>query len=112
MGGRYARSWERAYSSPFFSQSYERYLRAGALAGIGRDADALRWYGSLWMANAFDLVYLAPAQLEAAALYERAGDRARALAAYRAFVELWRDADPELRPAVERARARIAALEK
>jgi tetratricopeptide (TPR) repeat protein len=112
LGGRYARSWQRAYSSPFFSQSYERYLRAGALAGLGRDADALRWYGSLWMANAFDLVYLAPAQLEAAALYERAGDRAPALAAYRRFVELWRDADPELRPVVERARARIAALEK
>jgi tetratricopeptide (TPR) repeat protein len=112
LGGRYARSWQRAYSSPFFSQSYERYLRAGALAGLGRDADALRWYSSVWMANAFDLVYLAPAQLEAAALYERAGDRAHALAAYRTFVELWRNADPELRPAVDRAQGRIAALEK
>jgi hypothetical protein len=64
------------------------------------------------MANAFDLVYLAPAQLEAAALYERAGDRAHALAAYRTFVELWRNADRELRPAVDRAQGRIAALEK
>ena len=62
------------------------------------------------MANAFDLVYLAPAELDVAALYERQGDRTRALAAYRTFVDLWRDADPELRPAVERARARIAAL--
>jgi len=82
------------------------------LATLGRDTDALRWYGSIWMANAFDLVYLAPAQLEIAELYARQGDRTRALAAYRTFVDLWRDADPELRPEVDRARARIAALEQ
>jgi tetratricopeptide (TPR) repeat protein len=110
LGGRYARSWQRAYSSPFFSQSYERYLRAGALSRLGRDPEALRWYGSIGMANAFDLVYLAPAQLAIAAVYEREGDRTRALAAYRAFIDLWRDADPELRPEVDRARARVEAL--
>ena len=110
LGGRYARIWQRAYSSPFLSQSYDRYLRAGALSRLGRDADALRWYSSIWMANAFDLVYLAPAQYEVAGIYQREGDKTRALAAYRQFIELWRDADPELRPQVERARARVAEL--
>ena len=112
LGGRYARTWQRAYSSPFLSQSYDRYLRAKALGGLGRDADALRWYSSIWMANAFDLVYLAPAQVEEAAIYERQGDRTRALAAYREFLDLWRDADPELKPEVERVRARVSELER
>ena len=112
LGGRYARAWQRAYSSPFFSQSYERFLRAGALSRLGRDDDALRWYGSIWMANAFDLVYLAPAEHEAGAIYERRGDRPRALAAYRAFIELWHDADPGLLPKVEQVRARVKDLER
>ena len=112
LGGRYARVWQRAYSSPFFSQSYERYLRAGVLNKLGKDSEALQWYGSIWMANAFDLVYLAPSRLEAATIYERQGNRTSALAAYRAFIDLWRDADPDLEPQVTRARARVAALEK
>jgi hypothetical protein len=62
------------------------------------------------MANAFDLVYLAPAELKSAAIYERRGDRPGALAAYRAFVALWSDSDPELQAQVAAARARVAAL--
>jgi eukaryotic-like serine/threonine-protein kinase len=44
-------------------------------------------------------------------LYEELGDTERALHHYRRLIELWADADPELQPAVERARERIGALE-
>jgi tetratricopeptide (TPR) repeat protein len=112
LRGRYARTWQRAYSSPFFSQSYERFLRARALAELGRTAEAMRWYGSGWISNGFDLVYLAPGELGQAEILDRQGDRAGAQAHYRAFVALWRDADPELRPAVRRVEERIAALNR
>lgn len=45
-------------------------------------------------------------------LYEEKGDRTKALERYRAFVELWQDADPELQPRVREIRERIARLEK
>lgn len=41
---------------------------------------------------------------------ERRGDRAAAIRAYHNFVELWRDADPELQPRVAAAQAALARL--
>jgi len=43
-------------------------------------------------------------------LYEARGDRAKAIDSYAHFVELWKDADPELEPIVRDARARMARL--
>jgi tetratricopeptide (TPR) repeat protein len=43
-------------------------------------------------------------------LYEARGDRARALKYYGRFVELWKEADPVLQPAVREVRGRMAAL--
>jgi tetratricopeptide (TPR) repeat protein len=45
-------------------------------------------------------------------LYLSLGDTAAAVEQLRAFTEMWRDADPALRPRVERARTRLAALER
>ncbi|HEX9893230.1 MAG TPA: serine/threonine-protein kinase [Gemmatimonadales bacterium] len=45
-------------------------------------------------------------------LYEWKGDRARALEVYQKFVDLWKEADPELQPRVREARRRIADLAK
>jgi len=45
-------------------------------------------------------------------LYEQQGDQAKALERYRAFVDLWQKADPELQPRVREIRERIARLEK
>jgi hypothetical protein len=56
-------------------------------------------------------VYLAPAQLRQAEIYDQRGDRAQAAQHYRKFIELWRDADPELQASVTKARARLAELE-
>ena len=43
-------------------------------------------------------------------LYEAKGERERALEHYRAFLDLWKDADPELQPRVTDARQHVAAL--
>lgn len=48
---------------------------------------------------------------QAAELHEATGNRNKAIERYRQFVELWERADPELQHAVQRARARLAALE-
>jgi tetratricopeptide (TPR) repeat protein len=43
-------------------------------------------------------------------LYEERGNRAKALQYYGLFVELWRDADPDLQPAVREVKQRMAQL--
>ena len=43
-------------------------------------------------------------------LYEAKGNNARALDAYARFVDLWKNADPELQPTVRDVRARIDRL--
>jgi eukaryotic-like serine/threonine-protein kinase len=43
-------------------------------------------------------------------LYEAKGQREKALEHYRAFIALWKDADPVLQPKVTDARQRVAAL--
>ena len=53
---------------------------------------------------------LAPAHLRLGELYDAKGDARNATRHYARFVELWKNADPELQPKVARARARLAAL--
>jgi tetratricopeptide (TPR) repeat protein len=57
-----------------------------------------------------DAFQLAPALKRAGELYEAKGDRAKAAARYRRFVELWKNADPELQPGVREVRARLGRL--
>jgi tetratricopeptide (TPR) repeat protein len=45
-------------------------------------------------------------------LYDAKGNAAKAIDHYEKFVELWKDADPELQPKVKAARARIEELKK
>jgi hypothetical protein len=55
-------------------------------------------------------IRLAPALKRSGELYEAKGDRAKAADCYRRFVELWKDADPELQSGVREVRARLARL--
>jgi hypothetical protein len=45
-------------------------------------------------------------------LYEAKGNRQKAVERYSRFVELWRNADPELQPGVREIRERVARLAK
>jgi tetratricopeptide (TPR) repeat protein/tRNA A-37 threonylcarbamoyl transferase component Bud32 len=57
-----------------------------------------------------DMVYLPLTQRRLGELYEAKGDRARAVAHYTAFVDLWKDADPDLQPQVADVRKKLAGL--
>ncbi|MDQ3515648.1 MAG: tetratricopeptide repeat protein, partial [Gemmatimonadota bacterium] len=57
--------------------------------------------------NDSDSFELAPAHERLGRLFEARGDRARAAAHYSKFIELWRNADPELQPRVQAARQRV-----
>jgi DNA-binding SARP family transcriptional activator/TolB-like protein len=103
--------WEAA-ASVFVSEAYDRYCRAELLERVGREDEALGWYGSIAERAAYELVYLAPAELHQAQIYDRRGDRARSVQHYRRFIELWKDADPELQPVVEKARERLAEVQR
>ncbi|HJR17394.1 MAG TPA: tetratricopeptide repeat protein, partial [Gemmatimonadales bacterium] len=103
--------WEAA-SSVFASEAYDRYFRAELLERLGREDEALGWYGSIAERAAYELVYLAPAHRRQAEIYERRGKRELAARHYRRFIELWGEADPELQPAVAEARDRLAEVER
>jgi serine/threonine-protein kinase len=53
---------------------------------------------------------LAPSYKRLGELYEAKGDRKRAADYYGRFVDLWKDADPELQPGVREVRQRLARL--
>jgi tetratricopeptide (TPR) repeat protein len=59
---------------------------------------------------AYDRIYLAGVYERLGQLYEATRHRERARFYYGRFVELWKDADPELQPRVQSARRRIARL--
>jgi tetratricopeptide (TPR) repeat protein len=119
VGGRYGEAlaqleragWESA-ASVFAAEAYDRYFRAELLERLGREDEALGWYGAIAERAAYELVYLAPAHRRQAEIYERRGQRALAALHYRRFIELWSRADPELQPAVAEARSRVAKLLK
>jgi tetratricopeptide (TPR) repeat protein len=95
---------------PFYSEEISRYLRAEALYQLGRDEEALRWLRNGFQETPLELVLLAPAHFRQAELYERLGDRKQAADHYSRFIQLWRRCDPELRPSVDKAKARLASL--
>jgi tetratricopeptide (TPR) repeat protein len=57
-----------------------------------------------------DATQLAPALRRLGELYQARGDRGKAAGYYSRFVALWKDADPELRPAVTAAREELSHL--
>jgi tetratricopeptide (TPR) repeat protein len=56
--------------------------------------------------------YLAGSYKRLGELYETKGNTAKAIENYQKFIDLWKDADPELQPAVRSAKARLEALKK
>jgi tetratricopeptide (TPR) repeat protein len=75
--------------------AYERYLNTPYLERTTSDA-----------------AYLPAVHKRLGELYEAKGQRDKALSHYRTFIDLWKDADPELQPKVTDAKQRVAALTK
>jgi tetratricopeptide (TPR) repeat protein len=57
-----------------------------------------------------DALYLAGIHKRLGEIYEAKGDTAKAEAHYTAFINLWKDADPELQPKIAEVRKRLAGL--
>jgi DNA-binding SARP family transcriptional activator/tetratricopeptide (TPR) repeat protein len=89
---------------------YERFLRAEWLRELGRDDEALGWYGGLDQEDLTGLIYVAPSHLRQAEIYQRHGDSERARSHYQSFLHWWRDADPELQPLLDSVRSRLVNL--
>jgi tetratricopeptide (TPR) repeat protein len=104
-----AAGWERT-ARLSVAEASDRFLRAELLHLLGRDDEAIGWYGSIAERASYELVYLAPAELRLGRIYEARGDAAEAAVHYGRFVELWRGADPELRPSLTEAERRRMLL--
>lgn len=96
--------------SPFYMYTAERWLRAELLRQLERDDEALRWYESLAQSALYELIYLAPAHLNRARIYDRQGNRPQAALHYRQVLTLWNECDAELRPALDEAGARLQRM--
>jgi tetratricopeptide (TPR) repeat protein len=57
-----------------------------------------------------DAQFLAGSYKRLGELYEAKGDREKAMANYEKFVDLWRNAEPELQPKVAEVRDRLNKL--
>lgn len=98
------------FQRPALVGAYERFLRGELLHALGRDTEALQWYGSF--PAGFDIAYVPLAHLRQAEIHERLGRRERAAFHYRRFVSMWQDCDPELRPLVIEAERALARLQE
>ena len=87
----------------------DRLTEAKLLALRGRDAEVMYLLDrSIPRSCASPSMVLS--RLETARAAERLGQRARAVEDYRFVLDVWRHADPELRPYVDEARAALARL--
>ena len=59
-----------------------------------------------------DPYYLAPSLERLAQLYEQRGNAAKGANYYQQFIDLWKNAEPELQPRVAEARRRLAKLSR
>ncbi len=106
-----SRDWQGEVTlTPFVSRANERFLRGEVLAALGRDAEALAWFASVGIGTVTEVPLQALSHLRQGEVHERLRNRAQAARHYARFIELWRDADPEFRPRVDSARARLATL--
>ena len=79
-----------------------RWRTAVLLEEAGRWAEARRWYESFTLDSFADL--------HLGRVYEELGDFDRARDAYQRFATAWKDADPDLQPRVQEARAAAMRL--
>jgi tetratricopeptide (TPR) repeat protein len=88
-----------------------RFLKARILFELGRFEEAARWANSVHDGFQVRMLELLPATLLLEAeSYERMGASERAIDKYSRFVDLWKNAEPELQPTVDEVRARLESL--
>ncbi|HEX4386605.1 MAG TPA: hypothetical protein VH083_26810, partial [Myxococcales bacterium] len=95
--------------SDLYNHADQNFFRASLLVLLGRPREAIPLYemGDYFLS---DPAFCAPGNLYLGLIYDSLGDKDRAIFHYARFVSMWSNADPELRPEVERAQARLAQL--
>lgn len=98
-------------------RALQSILRARAYEAMGRTDNAIAAYEEYLATRTRQKMplngfYLGEVLERLGRMHEERGDREEAAEYYRRFVELWADADPELRPRVEAAREGITALSR
>lgn len=102
-------SWfEFIWVSHVYSHIHSRFLRAELLKRAGRYEEALGWY--VQESDFPEMLYTAPSYLRSAEIYQELGQIEKAIGYYTRFVRLWQNCDPELQPALQRAKRQLAAL--
>jgi len=96
-------------ASPF-GEDYARFLRGEALLAAGNDDEALRWFEHGFDGSPDEMAFRAQVSFRLGDIYERKGERQKAIDSYSKFARLWAACDPRLKPAVDDARARLARL--
>jgi tetratricopeptide (TPR) repeat protein len=95
---------------PDIARAYDLAGNAdSAIAVFSRYIEAPAEPTRVWDADAYNL---AGAHKRLGELYEAKGDAQKAASHYAAFVDLWKDADPELQPIVRRVRERLATIQR
>jgi eukaryotic-like serine/threonine-protein kinase len=102
--------YELPLASPFYSRSHARFHCAGLLGAQGREEEAIRLYSSFEENSVYDLIYVAASHMRRGELYEKRGDRGKAVSHYRRLVVLWSQCDPDLRPMRDEAQRRFTQL--
>ena len=85
--------------------AHARFLRAEILYDLGRDQEALRWYGSL--SEAYESLYLPLVHFRRGEILLRRGDKAGGAVEFRRFLKVWKNCDPELKPLTDTAAAAL-----
>jgi tetratricopeptide (TPR) repeat protein len=91
-----ARAYDAAGRTDEAIAMFERYAR---------DTWAFRFTNT-------DPYYLAPSLERLAQLYDQKGNAAKAASYYQQFIDLWKNAEPELQPRVAEARRQLAKLSR
>ena len=92
------------------TEGHERVLRGALLVALGRDAEAAPWFRAVSEDQAASFFLSADVHIVLAQIAERRGDLAGARSEYLSAVDLWRNADPELRGTLDSTRSSLLRL--
>lgn len=96
--------------SLFLFQSLDRYLRAELLLEMGREEEALHWFGSFAWCMGQEYLFMPHSDLRRGQINDRLGNTDEARKRYQRFVDYWADADPRFQPQVNEVRERLESM--